>query len=822
MAYFGKFYLDKEKDVIVSLFLRVGEMSYRIETPNHGTGNLISNLAKLCNVDITFAKNGLKIMEGPVPCYRDGENRKVWIMRLADTKVANIYPDGSIERKAYIPAIAKTLMSQTKDYKLDIRKTLVKTYILNDCKFHTDLHTHMNANLSPDVLIALGIVHQIRYPYYYVKKLGLDLTDEQKESLEIQRKAVAKVFQDPAKSKGLTGKYLERRINDNTFINFADLILNNIPDAASNIPKIRASLAVMKDGQAVFTNLEKVYLYRYVFTKGQSSDEILPLRNIGEIPDMDIVKAANQMLEDRRNPNYRNNTLYQDTLLWIARMYAANGVCYAELADTTLVKPEAAPALLSQIHSIMPHIIKETGVSLRFLAAFRRTPLTIVKDDIAPLNYFVTNLQALHAVFVDPYVAGSDFVGEEMNDIRELEPVIREIVKVAAEDPSFVIRIHAGENDSLPDNVSNAVKSVLNALAPGQAFPYMRIGHGLYTPNLKTQEGKNLLSMLRDNHVVLEFQITSNVRLNNLSTLENHPLKKYLEEGILCVQGTDGGALYGTDSIDEQLSLEKLLDLSPDEMRKMRQAEDIILEKVDHDVMQKSRLFAGNMNISRAEDPIAEYFTERMQKEEGKYTNVFVGGRKYDSASCLADQVQELPLQERPIILAGGSFNNDKHTTSLHTATKKFIDKLLNTAHPKAHFFVIGDTLSGYEKYLLEENAKRKDPFQIFAFVPAAVEEASYKKLKASGVAIRISIEPNAMGVYKSIAFEIFRRRESTILALDGNSAAANLIQDAKNSKHKCKIFISKHSKSLMTKAASLEGYINILEDDTPVQDVLS
>ena len=25
-------------------------------------------------------------------------------------------------------------------------------------------------------------------------------------------------------------------------------------------------LAVMKDGQAVFTNLEKVYLYRYVFT----------------------------------------------------------------------------------------------------------------------------------------------------------------------------------------------------------------------------------------------------------------------------------------------------------------------------------------------------------------------------------------------------------------------------------------------------------------------------------------------------------------------------------------------------------------------------
>ena len=97
--------------------------------------------------------------------------------------------------KASVPAISKTLMSQTKDYRLDIKKTIVKTYIRSECKFRTDLHTHMNANLRPDILIALGIA--------------------------------------------------------------------------------RASLAIMKDGQAVFTNLEKVYLYRYVFTKGTSiSDKI--------------------------------------------------------------------------------------------------------------------------------------------------------------------------------------------------------------------------------------------------------------------------------------------------------------------------------------------------------------------------------------------------------------------------------------------------------------------------------------------------------------------------------------------------------------------
>ncbi|MBR2984817.1 MAG: adenosine deaminase, partial [Clostridia bacterium] len=74
-------------------------------------------------------------------------------------------------------------MSQTKDYRLGIEKTIVKTYIRSDCKFHTDLHTHMNANLPADILIALGIHHRIRYPLYYIKKLGLRLTEEQQKRL---------------------------------------------------------------------------------------------------------------------------------------------------------------------------------------------------------------------------------------------------------------------------------------------------------------------------------------------------------------------------------------------------------------------------------------------------------------------------------------------------------------------------------------------------------------------------------------------------------------------------------------------------------------
>ena len=162
MIFFQQFYLDREKDLAVELNLEGERLFYTIRTPNHHSGNLIMNLAKICGLKTEEDDRGLKILRGEVPCYFDGGNRRMYIFRLGNTKVANIYPDGRVELKASIPAISKTLMSQTRDYRLGEAKTIVKTYIRSECKFRTDLHTHMNGNLPPDALIALGIVHQIR------------------------------------------------------------------------------------------------------------------------------------------------------------------------------------------------------------------------------------------------------------------------------------------------------------------------------------------------------------------------------------------------------------------------------------------------------------------------------------------------------------------------------------------------------------------------------------------------------------------------------------------------------------------------------------
>ena len=808
---FGRFYLDREKDIIVDLTREGKTLSYVLSTPNHHTGNLITNLARLCDLPISLDEQGLKVIHGEVPCYVTADGSELYIFRLGGTKVANIFPDGRIEMKASIPSISKILMSQTKNYSLPIEKTIIKTYILSDCKFHTDLHTHMNGNLAPDVLIALGIYHQIRYPLYYIKKLSLRLTANQQEQLFMARRIQEEKFKDS----GLAGKYLDRKIDDNTFINFADFILKDPDNAAYNIPRIRASLSVMKDGQAVFTNLEKVYLYRYVFTRGISSEKRIRLTKTDRIPDQDIRQVLQMIIADHETSIYGKNTLFQDKLLWIARSYAREQIYYVEISDTSLVKKDRAPGLLSEVHEIMPKITKETGVMIRFLAGIRRIPLTIVKDRIAPDTELKENLQVLRAVSKDPYVAGSDILGEEINDIRQIRPVISEIVSIAKEDPSFVVRIHAGENDALRDNVANSIRCVENALAKGQKMPKMRVGHGLYTSNLSSAKGKALLAEIKAQGVVLEFQITSNVRLNNLSEVTQHPLKSYLSAGVDCVQGTDGAALYGTDPIDEQLSLEKLLELSHRDLLAMNETQEKIRKDGLKAFQRKKHEFEEAIRES-SKSRIEDYYSDRIHQTEETAATLIITKEQMDATEAFKSQIREMPEEKTPIIICGGSFNNDRHRTIVREEEKRLIDELLDKADPEKVCFVIGHKLSGHEKYLTEKSQGR---FEIYAFVPARVDAAEQNRIRKAPVSVRVAIEPSSMGLYKSIAYEVFKRRPSILLAFDGNASGANMIQEARNAKKKCRTFVNPKAKSLRLKADSLEGYITWIKDVPDMAD---
>lgn len=812
MKYFNRLYLDKEKDIQLDFYKNKDNYSYILRTPNHKSGNLITNLAKICHLEISFDNNGLKIIKGDIPSYINEQNERIHILRFDGKAVAVIDNDGKIHDRVSIPAISKTLMSQTKDIKLNRDDVLVRNFIEEKYKFLTDVHSHMNANLYPDILIALGIYHQIRYPYYYVKKLNLKLTDKQKDYLEKQRLKSIKRFKDL----DLKGKKRDRKIDDHTYINFADLILNNIKDSSYNIDKIRISLCILKDGQAVFTNLEKLYLYRYVFTKGKAHQKKISLKNINKIEDEDIRNYLNRMLLDSLNPDYKDNSLFEDKLLWISRMYQRSGVKYVELSNTTLVKADNSPLeLLKQAHYILPLAEKETGVKIRFLAAIRRIPLTIVKDNVTPENYLRENLDVLKVLARDPYVVGSDIVGEEINDIAELKPVIKELVDIAKKDKYFTLRIHAGENDSLVDNVKNALDCVKDSLNKNQRMPKLRLGHGVYTPNLKSKKGKQLIKDLIDNNVILEFQLTSNVRLNNINKIENHPIKEYLKYGVKTIQGSDGPGVYGTDSMDEELALLSLLKLNKDDLLKIKDVENEIIKDADKSFKEKTRKFNKYLNGR----DLKEVFKKEIEENRATSDKIVLNIKdKYLSKNVLNNIINSLPIDKYPIVLAGGSFSSENKNIKLLDSEKKMIEKLLSSLNPNKVYFVVGHKLNAYEKYLIYN----KKDFEVVSIVPSYISEFEKNKLNKSKLATRISIESLGMGIYKSFNYEIFERRSSCVVAIEGNSAAENLIQEAKNGKAKALIYVSNNSIILKQKAQTLEGYVTIYKDNKDIDKMIN
>ena len=122
-------------------------------------------------------------------------------------------------------------------------------------------------------------------------------------------------------------------------------------------------------------------------------------------------------------------------------------------------------------------------------------------------------------------------------------------------------------------------------------------------------------------------------------------------------------------------------------------------------------------------------------------------------------------------------------------------------------FFVIGHKLNGHEKYVVDHNPG----FEIYSIIPSLMDEKQIRRLsKAKITGIRISTESQEMGIYKSFNYEIFERRNCVLLAFDGNSSVANLVQEARNGKGRAWIFVHPKSAMLKAKAESLQGYVTI------------
>ena len=307
---------------------------------------------------------------------------------------------------------------------------------------------------------------------------------------------------------------------------------------------------------------------------------------------------------------------------------------------------------------------------------------------------------------------------------------------------------------------------------------------------------------------IIEFNLSSNVRLNNLTDIRNCPIKSYIESGINCVQGTDGYGIYGTDSIEEQVASEYLLKLSPDDFYKMKEIEEKIIKESDNYIKEKSVEFEKFLNGRTIREAISEEANNNILKRNLQ-TKTYVNSSIDSKKAFEYKVIKGLPQDKVPVVIAGGSFNSFGRETVIDESAKEILSELIDNLNSEKTYFVVGHRMQGYEKAILDIAKQKNKNFEIKAIVPKLVSEDVKEKLLDDGVnGICVSPINQEAGIYKSFNYEIFERQNSIVLAFDGNSPVTNLIQEAKNGKAKANIYVNTEVETLKEKAKYLTGYV--------------
>lgn len=124
-----------------------------------------------------------------------------------------------------------------------------------------------------------------------------------------------------------------------------------------------------------------------------------------------------------------------------------------------------------------------------------------------------------------------------------------------ARDAGFHVTIHAGEAAGA-DSIWQAIRE-LGA---------ERIGHGV-----KAVDDPALMAFLAEHGIGIESCLTSNIQTSTVASLASHPLKKFLDHGILATLNTDDPAVQGIELPYEYQVAAPAAGLSPAQIRKAQE-----------------------------------------------------------------------------------------------------------------------------------------------------------------------------------------------------------------------------------------------------------
>ncbi len=499
-----------------------------------------------------------------------------------------------------------------------------------------------------------------------------------------------------------------------------------------------------------------------------------------------------------RGPFTKNKEFFPDMLKLLAEDYQKNGVEYAELSFSSFISD---PDYLKMLEENLPEIEEQTGVKLRFLAGLWRH---------SDPEWNLDDTDRIISIAKSPYIVGCDFMGHETNGTLEFEKELQMFARYAAlEDPNFAIRIHAGENPIFKTNVYDALKIIYDEHAlveqeTGRSLqmPQVRIGHGLYGFDID-QDGKYnklepgaVLKLAKEMGAIVEFNMSSNLALNNINDISEVPIKAYLDEGIDVVLGTDGHGMYSTFG-GQEVILALAAGVEVADLEKIKATEAKVIAKAKEREFTHPHIddveplydvkFSTPDGKRRYTKEVADGY-KKQQEEVDKY---LAGKIKITNAITDEEKIEEDTKGKIPVMITGASKNawpNIEKKDQEHIALAMQV--LANALNPETAYVITGGTNFGAEKTMHEAIHRRnsKEDEQLVLLGTFTMEAAldGEKGVEANTITHAKVLEldgrkaANWMDLPDTQLVHTMERN-GYMIALGGGSIVSDMIQRAHN-----------------------------------------
>lgn len=147
-----------------------------------------------------------------------------------------------------------------------------------------------------------------------------------------------------------------------------------------------------------------------------------------------------------------------------------------------------------------------------------------------------------------PSIVGIGIGGDEARGGAEL---FKELYREAAA-AGLRLTAHAGE--------SVGPESIWSAINIGAE----RLGHAL-----TAQHDADLMGVLAEKQVPLELNVTSNVRTGCCRSLDEHPVKRYFDSGLMVTINSDDPPMFGSNLLEEYVLVQKQFGFTLEQMREL-------------------------------------------------------------------------------------------------------------------------------------------------------------------------------------------------------------------------------------------------------------